>query len=169
MSITRSIAVAAAAALLAVPSAAVAVGPPADPGGDHKPAGTPTPAANPSADHPTQTGNPGLAHPTADPRPGTAATEPPGPHAPAAAKARAYGKYCQGESKKHVAGEKGAPFSECVTAMAKAASGEAHSGRAACAGVSRKHTAGKHGTPYSRCVAAAKSLVDQPKEEAAGA
>jgi hypothetical protein len=168
MSITRSIAVAATAALLAVPSAAIAVGPPTNPGGDHKPAGTPTSPANPSADHPTQTSNPGLAHPTADANPATAATDPPGPHAPAATKARAYGKYCQGESKKHVDGMKGTPFSRCVTAMAKAASGEAHSARAACTGLSHKHTAGKHGTPYSRCVAAAKSLVDQPKG-AAGA
>ncbi|MGC9219861.1 MAG: hypothetical protein ACP5H2_00750, partial [Solirubrobacteraceae bacterium] len=30
--------------------------------------------------------------------------------------AKAYGKYCKGESKKHVAGQKGTPFSQCVTA-----------------------------------------------------
>jgi hypothetical protein len=33
--------------------------------------------------------------------------------------AKAYGKYCQGESKKHVKGEKGTEFSRCVTAVAK--------------------------------------------------
>ena len=35
-------------------------------------------------------------------------------------KAKAYGKYCQGESKKRVEGEKGTAFSRCVNAMAKA-------------------------------------------------
>ncbi|HEY5189448.1 MAG TPA: hypothetical protein VII87_10470 [Solirubrobacteraceae bacterium] len=30
--------------------------------------------------------------------------------------AMAYGKDCQSESKKHVAGQKGTPFSECVVA-----------------------------------------------------
>ena len=33
--------------------------------------------------------------------------------------AKAYGKYCQGESKKHVAGETGTAFSRCVKAAAK--------------------------------------------------
>ena len=33
--------------------------------------------------------------------------------------AKAYGKYCQGESKKHVKGEKGTEYSRCVTAVAK--------------------------------------------------
>ena len=33
--------------------------------------------------------------------------------------AKAYGKYCQGESKTHVAGQKGTPYSECVVAAAK--------------------------------------------------
>ena len=39
-------------------------------------------------------------------------------------KAKAYGVYCQDQSKKHVNGEKGTPFSQCVTAMAKAANNE---------------------------------------------
>lgn len=150
MSITRSIAGIATAALLAVPSAAIAVGPPADPGAGHKPAGTPTPPAAPSTDHPT-----------AASRPGADASDTPGPHAPASAKAKAYGKLCQGESKKHVGGEKGTAFSRCVTAMAKAATGEAPSARAACAGLSRKRTPGKHGTPFSRCVVAASKLADR--------
>jgi len=38
-----------------------------------------------------------------------------------ASKAKAYGKSCRGESKKHVKGEKGTAFSRCVTAKAKAA------------------------------------------------
>ena len=33
--------------------------------------------------------------------------------------AKAYGKYCQGESKKHVTGHKGTAFSRCVKAAAK--------------------------------------------------
>ncbi len=32
---------------------------------------------------------------------------------------KAYGRVCQGESKKHVAGQKGTPFSQCVSAAAK--------------------------------------------------
>lgn len=31
--------------------------------------------------------------------------------------AKAYGHYCQGQSKKHVAGQKGTPFSQCIAAM----------------------------------------------------
>jgi len=43
--------------------------------------------------------------------PGTTHTQP--------AKAEAYGKYCQGESKKHVKGQKGTPYSDCISAAAK--------------------------------------------------
>ena len=84
MSITRSIATATATALLALPSAAIAVGPPTSPGADHRPAGAKQ-----------------------------------GHDAPASVKAKAYGKHCQGKSKKHVAGEKGTPFSRCVVAAKK--------------------------------------------------
>jgi hypothetical protein len=77
---------------------------------------------------------------------------------PAADNAKAYGKLCQGESKKHVAGEKGTPFSQCVTAMAKIASGETDSPTKACKGLSKKHVAGERGTPFSRCVTAAAKL-----------
>jgi hypothetical protein len=76
MSIPRSIAGLATAALLAVPSAAVAVGPPANPGAGHKPAGTPTPPAGLSPEHPT-----------ADAKPGAEASDPPGPDAPGSTKA----------------------------------------------------------------------------------
>jgi hypothetical protein len=169
MSITRSIAAATAtataAALLALPSAALAVGPPTSPGGDHRPAGTPTSPTTPSADHPTNTSDNGLARPTGAADQSTRTSDEPGPDAPAAVKAKAYGKYCQGHSKKHVAGEKGTAFSRCVTAMAKVASGKETSARAACAPLSRKHT-GKKGTPFSRCVAAAKKLADRPAEPA---
>src|SRR5438093_12871003 len=72
------------------------------------------------------------------------------------AHAKAYGRYCQTESKRHVPGQKGTPFSQCVTAMAKAAHGQ--SPAAACAGLSKKHVAGEQGTPFSRCVVAAAHL-----------
>jgi hypothetical protein len=144
MSIARSIVAVLAAALLAVPPAAIAVGRPPVPGNGHRPAGTPAPSADtPAASTPRAAGTPG-------------------PGAPASAKAKAYGKLCQGESKKHVAGAKGTAFSRCVTAMAKAASGEAKTARDACAGLSHKHTAGGHGTPFSRCVVAAAKVVDRP-------
>ena len=93
------------------------------------------------------------------------AADPPGPTAPLPAKAKAYGHYCQNQSKKHVAGQKGTPFSQCVTAMAKLASGQTSSPKAACSAMSKKHVAGEKGTPFSRCVTAgAKLLRDQSKK-----
>jgi hypothetical protein len=67
-------------------------------------------------------------------------------------KARAYGVYCQGQSKKHVYGEKGTPFSQCVNAMAKAANNEKVTPGKACKGMSKKHVKGQKGTAFSRCV-----------------
>jgi hypothetical protein len=88
----------------------------------------------------------------------------PGPNASLPAKAKAYGRYCQNQSKRHVAGQKGTPFSQCVTAMAKLASGQTSSPRRACVALSKKHVAGGTGTPFSRCVVAgAKLLKDQHK------
>jgi hypothetical protein len=72
--------------------------------------------------------------------------------------AEAFGVLCQKESKKHVAGQHGTPFSQCVTAMAKLESGTATSPAKACARESRKHVAGHHGTPFSQCVSAAARL-----------
>jgi hypothetical protein len=91
----------------------------------------------------------------------TAQAQPPGPNAPAATKAKAYGRFCQNESKKHVAGRKGTPFSQCVTAMAKLASGQTSNPARACATLSKKHVKGQKGTPYSRCVVAAAKLRGQ--------
>ena len=79
----------------------------------------------------------------------------PGPKAPLPEKAKAYGVYCKGFSKKHVKGEKGTPFSQCVTAAARAASGTGTTPRKACQGFSKEHVAGEKGTPFSRCVVAA--------------
>jgi hypothetical protein len=84
--------------------------------------------------------------------------ETPGPGASLPAKAKAYGVYCRGESKKHVKGEKGTPFSQCVTAMAKASQNEKLSTSKACKGLSKKHVKGEKGTEFSRCVTAAAKL-----------
>jgi hypothetical protein len=83
----------------------------------------------------------------------------PGPKAPAKAKGKAYGRYCQGESKKHIKGEKGTPFSQCVTAMAKLANDKADTPKAACKALSKKHVKGHKGTPFSICVKGGKQLV----------
>jgi hypothetical protein len=72
--------------------------------------------------------------------------------------AKAYGVLCNKESKKHVAGQKGTPFSQCVTAMAKLANGESKSPAKACAKETKKHVAGQKGTPFSQCVSAAAKL-----------
>jgi hypothetical protein len=82
----------------------------------------------------------------------------PGPKASLPAKAKAYGHYCQNESKKHVAGTPGTPFSKCVTAMAKLANGLADNPTTACKGESKKHVAGTPGTPFSNCVKAGAKL-----------
>jgi hypothetical protein len=87
----------------------------------------------------------------------------PGPGASLPAKAKAYGHYCQNQSKKHVAGQKGTPFSQCVTAMAKLGKGTTSSPKAACARMSKKHVAGEKGTPFSRCVAAGAKLLKNKK------
>jgi hypothetical protein len=81
----------------------------------------------------------------------------PGPSAGLPAKEKAYGFYCH-ESKKHVDGQKGTPFSQCVTAMAKLANGNTDNPRTACASESKKHVDGQKGTPFSRCVSAGAKL-----------
>jgi hypothetical protein len=102
------------------------------------------------------TDNPGTLH-----KQGT-----PGPKAGLPAKAKAYGRYCKGESKKHVKGERGTPFSRCVTAMAKLAKGQTASPRRACKSESRKHVKGQKRTPFSLCVkGGAKLLRHKRKQE----
>lgn len=100
-----------------------------------------------------------------DPTPGDPT---PGPKAGLPAKAKAYGRYCKDESKKHVKGEKGTAFSRCVTAMAKAANGgaggEGVNPTKACKGLSKKHVKGEKGTPFSRCVKAAAKLQHEQDE-----
>ena len=83
----------------------------------------------------------------------------PGPHASLHAKAKAYGKNCQDQSKKHVAGMPGTPFSECVTDMAKLANGSTNNPRTACKNESKKHVAGTPGTPFGLCVSGGAKLL----------
>ena len=87
---------------------------------------------------------------------------------------KAYGRLCQGESKKHVAGQKGTPFSKCVTDMAHLA----HSSKSSnpsqanpartCANESKKHVAGQKGTPFSQCVSAAAKLLGEQNGQGGG-
>jgi tartrate dehydratase beta subunit/fumarate hydratase class I family protein len=86
------------------------------------------------------------------------------PASPTTAQTRAFGKFCQGESKKHVAGQKGTPFSQCVTAMAKLAHGTSKSPSKACAGLSKKHVANAKSTPYSLCVAGGAKLLKESRQ-----
>jgi hypothetical protein len=75
------------------------------------------------------------------------------------ADAKAFGRLCSKESKKHVAGGTATPFQQCLSAMKKAASGKASSPGQACKGMSKKHAAGMKGTPYSQCVVAAAHVL----------
>jgi hypothetical protein len=92
--------------------------------------------------------------------------QPPGPGAPLPEKAKAYGRYCKTESRKHVAGQKGTPFSQCVTAVAAAKHDETKTAREACKALSKKHVKGVPGTPFSKCVkGVAQMRKDQHEQE----
>ncbi len=82
---------------------------------------------------------------------------------------RAYGRMCAAESRRHVAGTKGSPFSQCVTALAHAATHPSMSASAACRSLSRRHVAGMRGTPHSQCVRAAAKLRRSARSAAARA
>jgi hypothetical protein len=73
------------------------------------PSGTPIPSNSGTSHMPTNPGSQGTSH-----KPST-----PGPNASLPAKAKAFGKFCQTESKKHTAGTPGTPFSICVAGGAK--------------------------------------------------
>lgn len=84
-------------------------------------------------------------------------------YSPAPPTTKAFGYYCQGESKRHVAGTPGTPFSACVKAHAMAAAHPHMSPGRACKGIPGKHIVkGEKGTPHSRCVA---EVIKQRKEE----
>lgn len=86
------------------------------------------------------------------------------------AHAKAYGFHCQGFSKKHVKGQKGTPFSQCVKGMARADNNGNLAPGKACKGMSKKHAKGHkgakehRGTAFSRCV---KKVVAMRKEQRA--
>ena len=73
---------------------------------------------------------------------------------------KAYGRICaaENESKTHVSGMKGTPFSECVVALAHAAKSSSMSATASCKTESKKHVSGTPGTPFSNCVKAVAKL-----------
>lgn len=131
----RTALLASALALLAVP-AAFAAGPPITPG--------------PPANEGTATA---AAHRSASAQPGPSASLP--------ANAKAYGRYCSTQSKTRVEGQKGTPFSQCVTAMAKLATGATSSPKAACAALSKTRLDGQKGTPFSQCVASGAKLLNE--------
>jgi hypothetical protein len=114
-----------------------------------------TPPTNTGTSHmPTNPGSQGKTH-----KPST-----PGPNASLPAKAKAYGKRCLDldASKKHsdaMPGTKGTPFSQCVTAMAKLATGKTNSPKAACVALSKAHVKGHKGTAFSECVTAGEKLL----------
>jgi hypothetical protein len=87
-------------------------------------------------------------------------------------KGHAYGFYCQGVSKKHVKGQKGTPFSQCVKAMKALATGKTKSPAKACKALSKKKPAKVKGSnrrgksPYAKCVSGAKKLLKDKKKPA---
>jgi hypothetical protein len=138
-------------------------------------AATPAFAAGPPSDTPNREDNPGALHRPSETPPANKGTErkpaTPGPKADLPAKAKAYGRHCQDQSKKRsdaAEGTKGTPFSQCVTAMAKLAKGTTDSPRAACKDLSKEHTDGEKGTPYSRCVVAGAKLLREQRAQGQG-
>ena len=121
---------------------------------------TPAFAAGPPSDTPNRDDNPGATHRPSDVTPG--------PKADLPAKARAYGRQCDDQSRKRsdaAEGTKGTPFSQCVTAMAKLATGKSSSPRAACKALSKKHEKGEKGTPFSRCVVEGAKLLREQRAQ----
>jgi hypothetical protein len=80
--------------------------------------------------------------------------------------AKAYGKRCQGKSRKHVEGERGTEFSRCVKALAQAGEHPKMHPRRACRNLSKKHVKGEKGTEFSRCVKAVAKLRREERKDA---
>jgi uncharacterized membrane protein len=97
------------------------------------------------------------AHPTHPPTPNP-------PYPTTVPKGHAYGFYCKGFSKKHVKGQRGTPFSQCVQAMKVADHDAEVTARKACKPLSKKHVKGQRGTPFSQCV---RGVVQMRRENAA--
>jgi hypothetical protein len=81
---------------------------------------------------------------------------------------KAYGYWCkkQGFSKKHVKGQKGTPFSQCVKALAQADKHDQMTAKKACRALKgeRHKPHGEKGTAFSRCI---KAAAQMRKDEAA--
>jgi hypothetical protein len=84
-------------------------------------------------------------------------------------KGHAYGYYCKGESKKHVEGTPGTPFSQCVKAHARADHDESLTARKACKTMSKKHVKGEKGTAFSRCIRTVNQMRREQREQEAAA
>jgi hypothetical protein len=135
----------------------------------------PAVAAGPPSETPNRENNPGAEHRPSDNPPANRGAEDnpvtPGPTAGPPAEAKAYGRRCQGQSKKRsdaAEGTKGTPFSQCVTAMAKLATGATASPRQACKELSKKRVEGEKGTPFSRCVVQGAKLLREQKADSQG-
>lgn len=76
------------------------------------------------------------------------------------------GQYCKAESKQHVAGTPGTPFSLCVKAQAKLRHSDSTSPHQACRAESKQHVAGTKGTPFSQCVSAGAKLRHAQDQDA---
>ncbi len=117
------------------------------------------------ADQPDGTPNgPKTTTSTTTTAPTTTTTTTPATPATPAEKKKGYGVLCKGLSKKHVKGQKGTPFSQCVVALATIDSGKTDSPKVACKALSKKHVKGTKGTPFSLCV---KAAAQQAKKTAA--
>jgi hypothetical protein len=86
-------------------------------------------------------------------------------HPTTSPKGHAYGYYCKGKSKKHVKGEKGTEFSQCVATL-KQADNKDLTPKQACKDESKEHVKGEKGTAYSNCVKTVAHMQrDQRREE----
>jgi hypothetical protein len=71
------------------------------------------------------------------------------------------GQYCKGVSKKHIPGQRGTPFSQCVTAMAKLNKKPSTAPSQACAGLKKakgSKNKAKANKAFKQCVQAGKKL-----------
>ena len=82
----------------------------------------------------------------------------PGPKAGLPEKAKAYGRYCKGESKQHVDGETGHRVQPLRDRDGQSGDPPEPAPGPCCKDESRKHVKGEKGTPFSRCVKAAAQL-----------
>jgi hypothetical protein len=71
----------------------------------------------------------------------------------------AYGRYCQDQGKKCIPGQKGTPFSRCLTALAEPHKGKAHKPAKASRALSEKRAKGQEKTLFRVCLSAAKKLT----------